>query len=96
VRKKNRKVESLHADPKPDQSRIRRIRQWFLSQAAQPEHPVAALSIAITWDGSIIARSIHIDPIHASLMLPELERIANQFQSLASAPTHPEPFTRVG
>lgn len=61
-----------------NQERVAKIRQWHQKQANMHSgsESVATLNISITAAGEIQSAGVAIEPEHALIMLPELERLA--------------------
>jgi len=70
-------------------SRVNSIKTWLMDQLCDKDDPVALVSISITASGRIKTKGIGLDPLHARLMLKELEslraRIEAELVSLEAA-----------
>lgn len=66
-------------EPHPD--RVKHVRQWHIDQALCQDPPIATINVSITESGEIHAVGLAIEPEHAQIMLPELERITTMIRS---------------
>jgi hypothetical protein len=65
-------VEELR-DYIPHPSRTNAIRHWHLDQIDTGDPPVAMLHIAVTGGGQVRAKGLGLDPVHAEIILGELD-----------------------
>lgn len=67
-------VENLRAyEPHP--TRTHAIRQWHLEQIGHDNPAVALLAVAVTASGLVVTKGRGIDPIHAEIVLEELDNV---------------------
>lgn len=51
------------------------LRTWYLEQAIDLEGRVAAITVGVTSDGSVITKSFGVQPTHLRAILDELGRL---------------------
>lgn len=55
--------------------RIERLRLWFLNQAASKDPIEATINFSITESGELHEQAVAVEPEHARILLPALERM---------------------
>lgn len=79
--------------PPVDLSRAQAVRVLYVDRLADPDPGVAALNIHITAAGLLHTTAAGLDPVHARLVLQEIERVADTLrQHLAKKPANVIPL----
>jgi len=83
----------------PDPSRTQAIRHWHLDQMSSEDPSVALLHIAVTAGGQIRTNGLGLDPVHAELILDELEfaraQLAEYLSKQSAAPPNVTPLRKI-
>jgi hypothetical protein len=74
--------------PHPD--RIEDIRRWHIDQAVSETQPVAMFNVTITADNLIVTSGLGLDPVHAQILLMELDRVREKISSQLAEESKPK------
>ncbi len=76
--------------PHPERTQL--IRDWHLAQASAQHEPVASLSMTITDCGQVKTTGLAIEPVHALILLSEIEAVTNRLRAfIESRPAPSDP-----